>query len=321
MLRARVWCGVVCDYGYSIRVLLIGCRAAAQLRDGITMACGALRSQNYHICSFARGFELTVNKLDGVNVNGALSRAAAPIVARLVGRCRHHHLGHAVQQRMHVQAVVIGAGVVGLATARALARRGREVLILESERRVGSGTSSRNSEVVHAGIYYPAGSLKATACVAGRRMLQAYCHDHDVPLARVGKLIVATSEEEVCELPRIRNQATQNGLTEPQEALRVLSADEVRSLEPEVQCLGALLSPSTSIMDSHALMLALQADAEACGATVSFSSRVVGGDVNASSGARGVADARIRLRVMVPTHQPPRSREGGGGGSRKWGQL
>jgi L-2-hydroxyglutarate oxidase LhgO len=213
---------------------------------------------------------------------------------------------------MHIQAVVIGAGVVGLATARALARRGRETLILESERRVGSITSGRNSEVVHAGIYYPAGSLKARACVAGRRMLQTYCHEHAVPLSRVSKLIVATSEKEARELPRIQNQARQNGLTEPEEALRVLSAEDVRSLEPEVRCHGALLSPSTSIIDSHALMLALQADAEACGATVAFSSRVVGGRVSAGRGGRDGTDAPIRLRVAVDEPHSPSSREGAG---------
>ena len=157
-----------------------------------------------------------------------------------------------------MQAVVIGAGVVGLATARALARRGRTVLVLESEGRIGSGTSSRNSEVVHAGIYYPTGSLKATACVGGRRMLQSYCLERAVPFSRVGKMLVATSESDMQGLARIQHQAAQNGLTPPDEALQLLTVEEARALEPEVRCFGALLSPSTAIVDSHALMLALQ---------------------------------------------------------------
>ncbi len=166
--------------------------------------------------------------------------------------------------------VVIGAGVVGLAVARALAQAGREVVVLEAESGIGTGTSSRNSEVIHAGIYYPRGSWKARLCVAGRDQLYAYCAGHAVPHRRCGKLIVATEAAQEATLLEIQAKARANGV----DNLRLLTRAEARALEPEVECTAALLSPSSGIVDSHAFMLALQGDAEHAGAVFAFRSAV-----------------------------------------------
>jgi L-2-hydroxyglutarate oxidase LhgO len=157
-----------------------------------------------------------------------------------------------------IDAVVIGAGVVGLAVGRALALSGREVLVLESENAIGTGTSSRNSEVIHAGIYYPAGSLKARLCVQGKQMLYAYCAERGVAHQQLGKLIVATSPEQVLALDGIRAKAAANGVHD----LQKLTAAQAQALEPALACEAALLSPSTGVVDSHGLMLALQGDME-----------------------------------------------------------
>jgi L-2-hydroxyglutarate oxidase LhgO len=167
-----------------------------------------------------------------------------------------------------LDAVVIGAGVVGLAVARALAMAGREVVILEAEDAIGTHTSSRNSEVIHAGIYYPQGSLKAKACVEGKRLLYEYCAKHDVPHRRCGKLIVATDGKQLQELQSIRQRAAANGVPD----LAPLTREQVAALEPEVSCAAALLSPSTGIVDSHALMLAYLGDAERHGAMLALRS-------------------------------------------------
>ncbi len=174
-----------------------------------------------------------------------------------------------------IDCAVIGAGVVGLAVARELALGGREVVIVESEIRFGSSTSARNSEVIHAGLYYPAGSLKGRLCVAGKRMLYAYCAHRHVPHRRCGKLIVATSPAEVEKLEAIRMRAMANGVDD----LRLLTHAEVQAREPELRCLAALESPSSGIVDSHALMQALLADAEEAGAVLALQSRVLGGEV------------------------------------------
>lgn len=165
-----------------------------------------------------------------------------------------------------VDTVVIGAGVVGLAIARQIARTGREVLIIEREADYGQHTSSRNSEVVHAGIYYPAGSLKADLCVTGRDLLYDYCERHGVAVKRVGKLIVATRTEEEGKLDAILAQAKANGVHD----LQRLSGKEAQALEPAVNCTAALLSPSTGIVDSRALMTALLGEAEAYGAALAL---------------------------------------------------
>ncbi|WP_336489810.1 NAD(P)/FAD-dependent oxidoreductase [Methylobacterium nigriterrae] len=165
-----------------------------------------------------------------------------------------------------MQVLVIGAGIVGLAVARSLAGRGHDVVVAEAEAAIGSGVSSRNSEVIHAGMYYPAGSLRARHCVAGRRRLYAFCESHGVPHARCGKLIVATSEAETAKIAAIHLRGQENGV----EHLRLIDAAEARRLEPNLACTAALLSPETGIVDSHALMLALQGDLEDRGGVVAF---------------------------------------------------
>src|SRR5437867_9391929 len=167
-----------------------------------------------------------------------------------------------------VDVVVVGAGVVGLAIARALALARREVIVLEAESTIGTHTSSRNSEVIHAGIYYPKGSLKARSCVAGRHLLYEYCASHGVPHRRCGKLIVATDANQLKELENIRDKAHANGAID----VDWLAKDEVARMEPELFCMGALHSPSTGIIDSHALMLAYLGDAEAGGAMLALKS-------------------------------------------------
>ena len=169
-----------------------------------------------------------------------------------------------------VDAVVIGAGLVGLAVARALALAGREVVILEAEDAIGTHTISRNSEVIHAGIYYPQGSLKARTCVEGRRLLYAYCAERGVPHRRCGKLIVATDAAQLAELEGIRRKAHANGVTD----VAPVSLAEVHAMEPELTCVAALHSPSTGIVDSHALMLAYLGDAQNAGAMLALKSRL-----------------------------------------------
>jgi L-2-hydroxyglutarate oxidase LhgO len=169
-----------------------------------------------------------------------------------------------------VDCVVVGAGVIGLAVARLLAQNGNEVIVLEAEPDIGTHTSSRNSEVIHAGIYYPPGSLKARCCLQGKAMLYQYCREKEIRHRRVGKLIVANSTEDIEILQRYRERAEQNGLHD----LDWLQAEDVAALEPSLQCLTALLSPSTGIIDSHELMLSLQGDIEAGGGAVVCRSRV-----------------------------------------------
>ncbi|HZS82879.1 MAG TPA: NAD(P)/FAD-dependent oxidoreductase [Stellaceae bacterium] len=197
-----------------------------------------------------------------------------------------------------VECVVVGAGVVGLAVARALAKAGIEVMVLEREYGIGFETSSRNSEVIHAGIYYPKDSLKALTCVEGKRRLYAYCAAHGVPHKRLGKLIVACSEEELPLLDGIRARAAANGV----EDLVALDARELRRLEPALAALGGLLSPSTGIIDSHALMLAYQGEAEAAGAMVVFRAPVEGGALRKDGFMLEIGGAepmRLACRMLV----------------------
>jgi L-2-hydroxyglutarate oxidase LhgO len=164
----------------------------------------------------------------------------------------------------------VGAGAVGLAAARALARAGLDTLVVEQADRIGTGISSRSSEVIHAGLYYSPGSLKARLCVEGRDRLWAYCAERGIGHLRCGKLVVAPELVQVAALEAIAATATQNGV----EDIRLLDGVEARRLEPELRCEAALLSPSTGVFDSHAYMLALQADAEAAGATFAFNAAV-----------------------------------------------
>ncbi len=167
-----------------------------------------------------------------------------------------------------VDAVVVGAGVVGLGVARALALVGREVVLLEAADAIGSGTSGRNSEVIHAGLYYPPGSLKARLCVRGRELLYAYCAAHGVAHRRCGKLVVATDAAQLPALRALQRRAEACGVLD----LQWLDGGEARALEPALQCSAALLSPSTGIVDSHGLMLSLQGEAEAHGAMLALKS-------------------------------------------------
>ena len=182
---------------------------------------------------------------------------------------------HLLDMTETVDCIVVGAGVVGLAIARRLAIAGREVIVLEAADDIGTGTSSRNSEVIHAGIYYAKGSLKAKCCVAGKTNLYQYCESHGVAHKRLGKLVVATTEEEIPALESTKEKAAANGVLD----LTWVDLDELQALEPNLHAVGALLSPSTGIVDSHGLMLAYQGDIEDHSGMIAFMSPVVGGRV------------------------------------------
>lgn len=184
-----------------------------------------------------------------------------------------------------VDCIVAGAGVVGLAIARSLALAGLEVLVVEKEERIGTGVSARNSEVIHAGIYYPPGSLKARFCVEGRDRLYAYCAERGVTHRRLGKLVVAVEPAQAARLEAIRDNAERSGVTD----LRMLSRAEALALEPRLEVSSALLSPSTGIIDGPGYMLALQGDAEAAGATFVFRTAIESAAVESD-------------RVVVVTH-------------------
>jgi len=197
-----------------------------------------------------------------------------------------------------VECVVIGAGVIGLAVARRLAQAGREVVVLEAAEGIGTVTSSRNSEVIHAGIYYPAGSWMARMCVSGKQALYAYCADHGVPHRNCGKLIVATSPKESEKLQAIRAHAEANGVRD----MRTLSGEAARALEPALNCDAALLSPSTGIIDSHAYMLALRGDAEDAGAAFAFHTpllRAKAAAGNIALDAGGDAPMTLECRLLI----------------------
>ena len=174
-----------------------------------------------------------------------------------------------------IECAVIGAGVIGLAVARELALRGREVIVIESENAIGTGTSSRNSEVIHAGIYYEPGLLKGRVCVDGKKRLYQYCEERGIPFQNCGKMIVATEESQLDTLKAIQAKAAGNGVP-----LDLLRANEAISMEPELFCVGALHSPTTGIIDTHSLMLAYQGDAENLGAMIAFLSPVAGASIN-----------------------------------------
>lgn len=173
-----------------------------------------------------------------------------------------------------IDCVVIGAGVVGLAAARACARQGHETIVLEAADAIGTETSSRNSEVIHAGIYYPPGSLKAELCVQGRKALYEYCRSHGVEHRNCGKLIVATHPSQLDALRALKARAAANGV----DNLQWLNAREAHDMEPALRCEAALWSPSTGIVDSHGFMLALQGDLESAGGAIALGSPVLGGE-------------------------------------------
>ena len=169
-----------------------------------------------------------------------------------------------------MQVLVIGAGVVGLAIARQAALSGHEVIVAEATGGIGNGVSSRNSEVIHAGMYYPTGSQRAKHCVQGRRMLYEFCASHGVPHKKVGKLIVATDAKQTAKIEGIARQGEINGV----EGLELIGANAARAMEPALTCVAALHSPETGIIDSHAFMLALQGDLEDRGGMIAFNTPV-----------------------------------------------
>jgi L-2-hydroxyglutarate oxidase LhgO len=171
-----------------------------------------------------------------------------------------------------MQVLVIGAGVVGLAVARAAALKGHEVIVAEAEGAIGTITSSRNSEVIHGGMYYPTGTLRARHCVAGRRMLYEFLASHGVPHRKCGKLIVATNDAEMEKIHAIEKQGIINGV----EGLELIGGNAARAMEPELSCVGALLSPETGIIDGHAYMLALRGDLEDAGGAIAVNTPVMG---------------------------------------------
>jgi L-2-hydroxyglutarate oxidase LhgO len=197
-----------------------------------------------------------------------------------------------------VECVDIGAGVIGLAIARRLALAGREVIILEAAEGIGTVTSSRNSEVIHAGIYYRSGSLMARMCVSGKQALYRYCRDQGIPHQNCGKLIVATTQAETEKLQSIRAHAEANGVAD----LQVLTGEAARALEPALHCEAALLSPSTGIIDSHAYMLALRGNAEDAGAAFAFHTPLLGARVRSGRielDAGGDAPMSVECRLMI----------------------
>lgn len=194
--------------------------------------------------------------------------------------------------------VVVGAGVVGLAIARQLARGGRDVFIVEAAESFGTGTSSRNSEVIHAGLYYQKDSLRARLCVSGKSMLYDYCGRRKVPHLRCGKLVVATSEDELPTLQTIFGKARANGVDD----VEIIGPAAAAELEPEVFCIAALSSPSSGVVDSHRFMMALLADARAAGAEIVYRTPVLAGAVE-SRGIRlelgGDEPTTVRCRTVI----------------------
>ena len=193
-----------------------------------------------------------------------------------------------------VECVVIGAGVIGLAVARALALAGREVMVLEAASAIGTGTSSRNSEVIHAGIYYTAGSLKARLCVQGKAMLYDYCAERAIGHRRCGKLLVATAPEQLAQLQDVMKKARRNGVND----LVLLSGPQARALEPQLVCEAAVYSPSTGIVDSHGLMLALQGDVENAAGIVVLNSPLARAEY-AQEAINLVANDGTQLRAQI----------------------
>ena len=191
--------------------------------------------------------------------------------------------------------VVIGAGVIGLAVARELALAGREVIILERAGAIGTETSSRNSEVIHAGLYYPPDSLKARLCVEGKQRLYAYCLERGVEARAIGKLLVAASEAQVPKLAAIKENAERNGVGD----LVWLSSEEARTLEPEVRCTAALFSPSTGILDSHAFLLTLEGDFETAGGVIAFKSAVVSGSVQSDGIVLQTPETALKAKLVI----------------------
>ena len=194
-----------------------------------------------------------------------------------------------------MQVLVVGAGILGLAIAREAVRAGHDVIVAEAESRIGTGSSSRNSEVIHAGIYYPTGSLRERHCARSRRMLYRFCESHGVPHRKLGKLVVAGRNADIPVLERLYAQAQRNGV----EGLRMLDGAEARRMEPELACVAAFHSPETGIIDSHRYMLALQGDMEASGAVLALNA-----PVERLARSRAVAGAGAGWKVDFGGREP-----------------
>ena len=213
-----------------------------------------------------------------------------------------------------MQVLVVGAGVIGLGVARAVAMAGHDVIVAEAADGIGTGISSRNSEVIHAGMYYPTGSLRAQLCPRGNRMLYEFCKTHGVAHRRCGKLIVATNDAERMRLEAIHAQGITNGV----EGLELIGGNAARDMEPELTCVAALVSPSTGIIDGHAYMLALQGDLEAHGGAIAFETPVEAHDADAARLARAFRRCRART-VRGRRGGQLRRAVGAGGGARHRG--
>jgi L-2-hydroxyglutarate oxidase LhgO len=203
-----------------------------------------------------------------------------------------------VETERRMQVLVIGAGVVGLAVARAAARNGHAVVVAEQAGAIGTGISSRNSEVIHGGMYYPTGSLRARHCVAGRRLLYEFCATHGVAHRKYGKLIVATDEAELAKIESIAAQGRENGV----EGLELIGGSAARALEPELSCIGALHSPETGILDGHGFMLALRGELEDAGGAIAFNTPVTGAALKAGQwqvGFGGSEAGEARFDALV----------------------
>jgi L-2-hydroxyglutarate oxidase LhgO len=206
-----------------------------------------------------------------------------------------------------IDCLVIGAGVVGLAVARGLALAGREVVVAEAENGIGTQTSARNSEVIHAGIYYPPGSLKARLCVRGRELLYEHAGERGLPHRACGKLIVATSQSQLAALDTIAARALASGVPD----VRRIDTAEARDIEPEVTCIAALYSPSTGIVDSHAFMLSLQGELEANGGSIAFNTPITGWSctndgISVTFGGEDPATYSVRTVINSAGHGAPR---------------
>ena len=199
---------------------------------------------------------------------------------------------NASRQNARMQVLVIGAGVVGLAVARAAARKGHDVVVAEAANAIGTGISSRNSEVIHGGMYYATGTLRGRHCVRGRRWLYEFCASHGVPHRKCGKLIVATNQAELDKIGQIEVQGGINGV----EGLELIGGNAARAMEPELACIGALHSPETGIIDGHRYMLALRGDLEDAGGAIAFNTPVTARRAKTGNGrSRSAAAAAANL--------------------------
>src|SRR5690606_31073522 len=236
----------------------------------VLQLCTSPRRRSHHFCRTGGTLRAAPYAASGLSCRrfrshpfhrAHLGQLTGPAAGQWAGLFRKQVVKHSLYMA-DIDSIVLGAGVVGLAIARELAQAGPEVLVVEAAEGIGTGTSARNSEVIHAGIYYPQNSLKARLCVEGKELLYHYCAERGIAHQRLGKLIVAANPAQTRQLAGIAERARLNGVDD----LYQIDGAEAARLEPALRCDAALVSPSTGIVDSHALMLALQGDAENAGA-------------------------------------------------------